>query len=177
MSTKNDLSLKYSKGTIYIHWISVILILILFPLGKYIAGLEYEDKLFPLRVHAILGIFLFVLTIVRVYFYFNYPKPPHIKTGSNFNDKLIVWIENSFYYLIFLISLLGVLAMVLLGYGNAVLNNDASLIKPHKESIWVESHNILATILMILFVLHVIGVIKHYIKTKENTLKRITFLK
>ena len=177
MNAKNDMTVKYSKGTIIIHWITALLILILFPLGKYIGGLESEDKLSPLGIHAALGIIVFVLTIIRAYFYFKHPRPPHLKTGYKFNDKLIVWIDNSFYYLIFLISILGILAMINIGYGNAIRTGDISLIKPHDESLLVEGHNLLATILMILFVLHVIGVIKHYILTKENTLRRITYLK
>ncbi len=177
MNVKNDLTIKYSKGIIYIHWISALLILILFPLGKYTESLALDNKLLPLTIHAILGLTVFVLTIIRIFFYFKYPRPPRLKTGSKFNDKLIVRIENSFYYLIVMISIFGILAMTTLGYGNAIKNNDISLIIPHKESFFIESHNFFATILMIFFVFHVFGVIKHKILTKENTLKRITFLK
>ena len=45
MKTTNDLNQKYSTATIAIHWVSTILILILFPLGKYTSGIEGEDKL------------------------------------------------------------------------------------------------------------------------------------
>ncbi len=31
----NDLSKKYNKGIIAIHWITTVLIVVLFPLGKY----------------------------------------------------------------------------------------------------------------------------------------------
>ena len=41
----NDLSKKYSRGTIMIHWLTAILILTLFPLGKDMEGLEPIDKM------------------------------------------------------------------------------------------------------------------------------------
>ncbi|HHH55264.1 MAG TPA: hypothetical protein ENK91_16515 [Bacteroidetes bacterium] len=177
MKVKNDLTQKYSKPTIIIHWVSAILILILFPLGKYVEDLQPIDKLTPLKIHAILGIVVLILTLLRTYYFFKNPRPDHIKTGSKFNDKLAVWIHYSFYYLLFIITISGILAMIIIGYGNAIKANDISLIKPHENSLLIKTHGLMATIMMILFVLHVIGVVKHLIMTKENTLKRITFMK
>ena len=45
MKTTNYLNQKYSTATIAIHWISTIIILMLFPLDKYTKGIEDEEKL------------------------------------------------------------------------------------------------------------------------------------
>jgi len=75
--------------------------------------------------------------------------------------------------LLFIIPLTGIIALITTGYGDAISSGDINLIKPHEESIPLESHEILATTMMITLLLHVIGVIKHKILHKENTMKRI----
>jgi len=171
--TKNDLTQKYGKSTIWIHWVTAILIIISFPLGKYVEELEPVDKLGFLKIHAILGIIVLLLSIYRSYLYFKSPRPPKLKTGSDFNDKLVIWIHNIFYILLFLIPLTGIVTMITTGYGDAVFAGDINLIKPHEESLPLESHEILATLMMILLLLHIIGVVKHKVLYKENTMKRI----
>ncbi len=170
---KNDLSKKFSKGTIAMHWITAILILILFPLGKYMEDLSVSEKMGLIKVHAILGIVVFILTIIRSYLFFKAPRPKDIKTGSKLNDKLAVWIHNLFYFLLFGLSLSGIATMILGGYGEALQSGNYELIKSHSEIPPLKGHSVLALIMMILLFLHVIGVIKHYVLTKENTLKRI----
>ena len=54
MST-NDLDKKYSLGTRIIHWLTASSVLILFPLGKYMDGLNPVDKMDLVQFHAMLG--------------------------------------------------------------------------------------------------------------------------
>lgn len=170
---KNDLTKKFSKGTVVTHWLTAILIIILFPLGKYMEGLEPIEKMGLIKVHAGLGILVLLLTIFRTYFFFKHERPEDLKTGSKFNDKLAVWIHNIFYFLLFGIAISGIVVMVLGGYGDAISSGDTSLIKPHAEIPPLKGHGIMALIMMVLLVLHILGAIKHYVLTKENTLKRI----
>ena len=173
MKIQNDLSKKFSKGTIWIHWLTTILILALFPLGKYMEGIEATDKMGLIEVHIILGIIVLILTIFRSYLFFKAPRPGHLETGSNFNNKLLVFIHKSFYFLLFIITISGVATMILGGYGDALSNGNAELIKPHSEIGPLGAHSLMSVILIIFIVMHVVGVIKHYFLTKENTLKRI----
>ena len=170
---QNDLSQKYGKGTIAIHWITTLLILILFPLGKYMAGLEPSEKMGMIKIHAILGIIVFVLTIIRSWLFFKKPRPADLKTGSKLNDKLAVWIHNLFYFLLFGIAISGIATMVLGGYGDALTGGNPELIVNREEIPPLKAHGILALVMILLLIMHVIGVIKHYILLKENTLKRI----
>lgn len=171
---KNDLTQKYHKGTIAIHWITTLLIIILFPLGKYMEGLQPIEKMGLIKVHAILGILVLILTIIRSWLFFKKKRPEDLKTGSKFNDKLAVWIHNLFYFILFAIAFSGIATMVLGGYGDALQTNNFELIKDSGEIPSLKPHGIMATILILLLVMHVIGVLKHYIFTKENTLKRIS---
>ena len=170
---QNDLSKKFSKGTILIHWITAFLIILLFPMGKYMADLLPEEKVTLIIIHAGLGIVIFVLTIVRSWLFFKSPRPADLKTGSKFNDKLAVWIHNVFYFLLFGISVSGIGIMIDGGHGEALSSGNSDLILPKEGILPWTAHEIMSLIMMVLLVMHVAGVVKHYLVTKENTLKRI----
>ena len=170
---QNDLSKKFSKGTILLHWFTAVLIITLFPLGKYMTGLEPAEKMGMIKIHAALGILIFVLTIIRTWLFFKAERPADLKTGSKFNDKLAVWIHNAFYFLIFGIALSGIASMAIGGYGDALSSGNSELILASSEIAPLQGHGFMAFLMMLLLALHVLGAIKHYILTKENTLKRI----
>ena len=170
----NDLTKKYSKATIIIHWLSALLIIALFPLGKYMSGLEPEAKMGLIKIHAISGMLVLILTLVRTFVFFKHKRPEDIKTGSKFNDKLSIWIHNIFYFIIIGICVSGVATMILGGYGNALTANDSTLIMESSEIGPLKPHGLMALIMMLLLVMHIVGVIKHYVIKKENTLKRIS---
>lgn len=171
---QNDLSQKFSRGTIAIHWLTALLIFALFPLGKYMEGLEPAEKMGMIKIHAVLGIVIFILTIIRSWLFFKAPRPIDLQTGSKFNDKLAIGIHNVFYFLLLGISISGIATMVLGGYGEAISNANSELIINRNEILPLKGHGIMALILMLLFAMHVVGVIKHYIVIKENSLKRIS---
>jgi len=170
---KNDLSKIFSKGIIITHWLTALLILMLFPLGKFMEGLQVSEKTGLIKIHIILGLAVLVLTIIRSFLFFRSPRPEDLKTGSRFNDKLTVWIHNVFYFLLFAIAISGIATMILGGYTEALKSDNFGLIKVSDEIPPLKPHGILALIMMILLFMHIVGVIKHYIISKENTLKRI----
>ena len=170
---KNDLSKKFSLTTRVTHGFTALLILALFPMGKYMDGLEVSEKMGLVKIHAILGIVVLLLTIVRSYAFFKHERPADLKTGSNLNDKLAVWIHNIFYFLLFGIALSGLATMVLGGYGEAIQMGEISKVKSPSEIPPLKPHGIMALLMIVLLVLHVLGFIKHLILKKENTLKRI----
>ena len=170
---RNDLTQKFSKGTIITHWLTTILILALFPLGKYMEGLSSLEKMGLIKIHVILGIIVFLVTLIRSYLFFKSQRPEDLKTGSKFNDKLAVWIHNAFYFLLIGISIAGLATMFIGGYIDALKSGNSELILVKENIGPLKAHGILATIMMILVVLHILGVVKHYLFTKENALKRI----
>ena len=173
MKTTNDLNQKYSTTTIAIHWVSTILILILFPLGKYTSGIEGNEKLSLIQTHALLGLALLILTLIRTWLFFKSERPADLKTNSKINDKLIVWVHNLFYILLFAITISGIAAMLSGGYVEALESQNIQHIKSEGDIKALGGHELLALIMVILVIVHIAGVIKHYIKNKENTLKRI----
>ncbi len=170
---KNDLTKKFSSGTIITHWLTAVLILALFPMGKYMSDIETAEKMGLIKIHVVLGIIVFVMTIIRSWLFFKAPRPEDLKTGSSFNDKLVIWIHNAFYFLLFGISISGIGTMILGGYGEALINGNPNIILNKYEVMPLKGHEIMSLIMMILLVMHIVGVVKHYLLTKENTLRRI----
>ncbi len=170
----NDLNQKYSKVTVVVHWLTALLIFILFPMGKYMEGLDPSEKMGLIRIHAILGLIVFGLTIIRSWQFFKARRPEDLKTGSKFNDKLAVWIHNAFYFLLFGLAVSGIATIGLGGYIDALQIGNSELILERNEVLPLKGHGILALIMILLLVMHVIGVIKHYLLLKENTLKRMS---
>ncbi len=169
----NDLTKKFSKPTIVVHWLSAIIIITLFPLGKYMEGLDAIDKMGLVKLHAFLGVVILVLTLYRTFLFFKHERPEDLKTGSKFNDKLAVWIHNAFYFLLIFIGISGLAVLFTGGYIDAFGTNAVEMIKSPDEIPPLKAHSLFSLILMVLLLLHVVGVIKHYILKKENTLKRI----
>lgn len=172
-SVHNDLSDKFSKGIIVIHWLTALLILVLFVSGLSLKGLEVSEKMDLLKFHASLGTLFFLLTIIRSILFFKSRRPADLKTSSRFNDILAVWIHNVLYVLMLLLGISGIATMIIGGYGDALQTGDLSLIKPREDIASLKAHTVLSFLTIGLVVLHIIGVIKHFILTKENTLKRI----
>ncbi|MBS1776171.1 MAG: cytochrome b/b6 domain-containing protein [Bacteroidetes bacterium] len=171
----NNLSDKYSKGTIIIHWLSFLLIIALIPTGIIMADMEPGiAKINLLRLHALVGIIVFVLTLVRVWFFFRHKRPSKLETGSVLHNKLVVWIENSFYYILILLCITGIGTIIMGGFGEAIQSVNASLLPENLDIPPLNAHKASAILLIIVLFGHIGGVINHYIKNKENTIKRIT---
>jgi len=169
----NDLTQKFSKSIIYVHWISAILILILFPLGKYMTGLEPIAKMGLIKLHAVLGILILLLTVFRTFIFFKHRRPADLETDSKFNNWLVKWNHNAFYYILIIIGLSGIGVLATGGYLAAFSGNDPAMILPADEIIPLKIHGLMSLLTMLLLLMHVVGVAKHYFITKENTLKRI----
>lgn len=170
---KNDLSQKFSKGIIVPHWLSALLILMLFIQGLYMKELEMSEKMGLIKSHAIMGILVLILTINRTISLFKSKRPEHLKTGSKFNDKLVIWIHKILYFLIYAIIISGVSTVFLGGYGEALQTGNIDLIKSFEEIPPLEPHGIMSMVMMALVLAHIAGFLKHLIFKKENTLKRI----
>lgn len=174
-NNKTELTTKYNKGVIIIHWISALLIFALFPMGKYMSDIPIIDKITLIKIHSVLGFLVFLLTIARSILYFTKERPERLSTGSKANDLLAKVVQSSFYFLLFAISISGSVIMVYGGYIDVLMSSGAipELIIPREEIGAIDIHNILATIMMILVAMHIVGVFRYNAIHKTNIIKRI----
>ena len=171
---QNDLSVKYSLATRVTHWLTALGIFALIPLGIKMHEMEVStDKLALYKTHNIIGFIILLLTLYRVYLYFKHERPPHLKTGSKWNDRLIVWIHNTFYFVILLMTFSGLATNISTGIFDAIKSNDISQFPAVINAIPAQMHEILYIILGLLILMHIGGFFKHWILKKENTFKRM----
>ena len=86
-----------------------------------------------IKIHAVLGIIILIITVIRSWLFFKAPRPVDIKTGSKFNDKFAVWLHNAFYFLLFGIAISGIATLILGGYGEALNSGNSELIINRSE--------------------------------------------
>jgi cytochrome b561 len=63
--------------------------------------------------------------------------------------------------------------MIMGGYTEVLNTSMIDHVKPKNEISSLKAHGLLSIIMMLLLLLHIAGIIKHYLKTNENVLKRI----
>jgi cytochrome b561 len=132
-----------------------------------------DAKILLLRIHVFVGATVFILTLLRVWFFFKRKRPARLETGNPIHNKMIVWIDNSFYIVLLLLSISGILTVIQGELGQAIKTADYSLLPNKLEVAPLAAHQVLAKLLIALLIAHVGGVINHYIRVKENTLRRI----
>ena len=110
-------------------------------------GLEPAEKMGMIKIHAVLGIVIFILTIIRSWLFFKASRPIDLQTGSKFNDKLAIGIHNAFYFLLFGIAISRIATMVFGGYREAISNENSELIINQNEILPLKGHGIMALIL------------------------------
>lgn len=165
---------KYNKESIFIHWLTAGLILVLFPLGNELEDADPSIRIALIAIHIVLGIVVLILSLFRSWQVMNRPQPAPLDTGSAINNALVKWVHRAFYFLLFAISISGIITVVAGQYHKAISKNDTSIISSTPGFPILEYHDMFSKILMLLLVMHVVGVIKHYLIKKENPLKRIT---
>jgi len=168
----NNLDQKFSQPMIWIHWITALLITILVLSSLKVGGFDSIERGSVIKLHLILGSLVFVLTVIRSFYLFREKQPDNLKTGSKFMDRLIEWNHIFFYFLLFAISVMGFVVVIDGHYIQGLLNGMESISPQHEISML--KYHVLATLFIVLLALmHVMGVIKHLVFTRENTLKRI----
>ena len=171
---KNDLTHRYDKSVIWVHWLSFLLIAALVPTGKILREYPEEvDRFLFYQIHVYVGILVFLMTLYRVYLYFSKPRPPRLNTGLAWHNQFIVWVQRLFYGALLALGFSGLIVIFTNDIAQALLQNNRSLLPAKVDSEVFEIHEIMGNLLIALFVAHILGVLIHYLRHKENVLKRI----
>jgi cytochrome b561 len=166
---------KYPKPMIAIHWLTVILLAIVFIKGKGLEDVEFnESNMNQYRVHALLGMALLILTVIRLFVKKAYKNslPPEITYYSDGHKTIVNLVNKLLYVFLILTPLFGFIMIFQTGamtvdFGGAFPKDahfNETLEVLHKGSIFI---------LVSLVVTHVVGVILYKIKTGENLVRRI----
>lgn len=170
---------KYSNKTIWIHWLSALLIFGLIYTGITMEHSSLDENKFTLyKIHFIIGIVVFTLTIIRVFVLLKSTKLVGLYPENSIREKFRKFVYNGFYIVILWMCISGILSLSLEGILPALqsgnLKDLPEITKDGLHPIML-SHHIVAKFVFLLLIFHIGGFLLHLIQKKENTLKRIWF--
>lgn len=163
MSTRPGPATAYDRTSVAFHWISAVAIIAMWPIGKIMTGAAGEPSSLLYSTHVGLGLVVSVITVVRIIWIFRSDRPEELEMPR---WERILFVANHYilYGLLLLLSLSGVAMLLAAGSFDAV-----ALSKNDGPS---DQHEITSTIFLLMFVMHVAGVIFYQIK-QGRTLRRM----
>jgi cytochrome b561 len=171
---------RYSRGAVILHWLIAVLIVLNFIGAAVAEEMPKAEAAQVMANHKANGIIILLLTLVRIAWRFVRPAPALVETLQAWEAAVAKVTHWLFYFLM--------LAIPVAGWG---LHSAASGGKPvsvfglfampalpvghDKPTIGVfhEAHEITATLMFLLFFLHVGAALKHQFVDKDGTMRRI----
>ena len=157
------------------HWLSAAVLFIQIPLGFYLVDLDFSDKRLTIEsIHVTLGLSIFYLTILRLFYKLINPTPSLTKNVFP-GQKTIAKLNHVFLYIsILIITISGALKKLFNGEILDLFFFDLE-IKDNFDlaELFYEIHIFGNYTLIALILLHISAVIIHKILFKENLLRRI----
>lgn len=194
---------RYTTTAILLHWLIAIGIFGLFFLGWYMTDLPKEapkaasfdlfdwglytwqlaepvsPRSFYFNLHKSLGLTLLALVIFRLVWRITHQPPALLDSLKDWEKKLAKAGHHILYLLMFAMPISGVMMAVFSKYGLkwfgisliAGLDND-----PLRKS-FVEIHEFIGTLILVVVAIHVLGALKHAIIDKDGSMKRMSLKK
>lgn len=176
----SDRAARYSRGAIILHWLIALLII-----GNFIGAWTSEDlprdeRMIMMGYHKATGVVILLLTLVRIgWRLFNRP-PALVATLKSWEAATARVTHALFYALMLAVPLAGLGLHSAFGKGQPVsvfglFDFPALPVGSDKPTIGLfhELHEITATAMLVLFVLHVAAALKHQFVDRNGTLARM----
>ncbi|MCE9683097.1 cytochrome b [Halomonas alkalisoli] len=163
--------------SIFLHWLSALVVVGLFVLGWWMTGLGYFDAWYNLAPwwHRSIGMLLLFATLLRLIWRFMQPTPP--SQGSRLERIAAHLGHTALYVLMLLVMVSGYLISTARGRGISVFDwfELPALIShlPNQASIAGEVHWYSALALMLLAAGHALAALKHHYLDRHDTLTRM----
>ena len=179
-----DKHLTYSSPRKWLHWLTVLCLLALFPLGKWMtarAAANIWDDLTNLIYgwHKLIGMAVLILIVLRIFAKFASPDPAYEASVSRSIQVLAKSVHGLMYLLLLLVPLLGWAGVsafpaliTIAGYHLPAMPGipkDQALAKQI-----FEIHGTLAMVLLVLIVGHVAAALKHLLIDRDSVFQRMT---
>ncbi len=161
------------------HWLTALLIVVMYALGWYMADLELADpsKFALYQIHKSIGITIFVLAVLRLLWRLTHPAPPLPETMSSWERLAAEAAHWGLYGLILIQPLIGVLQsnaanFPIVFWGGYEL---PALLAPNEtlDKLLVDAHHLLANVLAGMVLLHVAAALRHHVLLKDDVLRRM----
>ncbi|WP_159810009.1 cytochrome b/b6 domain-containing protein [Litoreibacter roseus] len=174
----------YGGVTKTFHWLTALLILTLIPLGIYANGLPYETgeqlafKAQVFSIHKTLGVTVFFVALTRILWAISQPKPAPLHGDQKVQHFLAETVHWLLYASLIVVPLSGWIH-------HAATTGFAPIWWPFGQSLpfvpkddglahtFASLHIIFERVLLVAFLLHFAGAMKHHVIDKDATLRRM----
>lgn len=170
---------RYHPLQVSFHWLVVVLLFVMFLLGKYMSGLPNDTgKIVPLAVHITLGVITAAILIIRFIARFRLPQPASAPTKSAVLDVIGKVVHYALYALVLLMVISGTslslragLIPIVFGGSSASLPADFFVYSARAL------HGLTARVLLVTVAVHVGAAFYHQLVLKDHILRRMAFEK
>ncbi|MFY0687207.1 MAG: cytochrome b/b6 domain-containing protein [Cyclobacteriaceae bacterium] len=179
MSNKVIETENYSVRTVWIHWVSALLIFGLIYTGINMEHGDHNLQKFNLyKTHFTFGITVFLLTIWRTIALMSDVRPTPLYKEKSFHQRFISFVHYAFYVVIIWMCISGIASLFLEGIFPSLISGKfeelPEIVADGFHPIML-SHHIVAKLVFLLLIFHIVGFMIHLIRKKENTFKRIWY--
>jgi cytochrome b561 len=160
---------RYGSVAILIHWASAAAVILAFAAGFAVANVTEQPTL--LLVHIALGLIVFVLTLLRILWWWladRHPAPP--ANQPQWQRMAATGVHLALYVILILMATSGITTLILSGAMPTIIGGtipDFSGIIPRL------AHGVMARVLLALFVLHVAAALYHQFIRRDQLLARM----
>ncbi|WP_067732100.1 cytochrome b [Novosphingobium naphthalenivorans] len=169
---------QYSRVAVVLHWLIALLIALNFIAAWVAEDMPKAEKMQIMANHKAFGLTILALTVIRILWRLVHKAPPLSAALASWEVALARVVHVLFYFLMLFIPLTG--WGMASGSGNPVswfglFDVPALPVAGNKAlgGIFHESHEVLATIMLGLFALHVAGALKHQLLDRDDTMARM----
>lgn len=192
---------KYNKVAVLLHWLIAIAIAFMLVLGDFMGELpkkgpeftsfDFMDlgvytvqvaepmtmRTFYYNFHKSVGFTLLLLVALRLVWRLMHRPPALPSDLTPLDRKLAAAGHHGLYLMMFLMPISGMLMTLYSKYGLKWFGIQiyGGLDKPEMTKFFSEVHEVFATLLVILIVVHVLGALKHQFIAKNGLMRRMWF--
>lgn len=178
MESENAKTEKYSGAIRVLHWVMAILIIMMLTMGLVMGNIPRGDpnRLWVYNLHKSLGVTILALAFIRLLIRAK-TKAPALPDAIPAIERTLAKLGHlGLYAFMFALPITGLVMSN--GFGFAVSWFGVELprlVSPNRDlgGLAAEAHEILAYTLIALVAMHVLAVIKHYVRERINLLKRM----
>ncbi len=166
---------RYHPFYVVLHWMMAVPIILNLLTGMFALDPMPDTpvKIGPLSVHAIAGMLIAILLVVRLIARFVLPRP----ATANENNPFLRFVANATHFLLYV----GIIGMVISGMGlltmanlPAVFRGEVPFPSDFMDFLPRIGHGLTATILLALVGLHIAAALYHQFIVKDNLLARMS---
>lgn len=166
---------KYSKRSVVVHWLTLVLLVAAAVLGDGAAEARESGHpaLASYMAHILAGNLILLLTLARLYFRGQDGVPAAL--GNTPMDKVAKGIQHTLYLVLILLPLSGVAIVLNSGIGKALFAGDATLVPKDLDGLLAHNvHETLVAVLVALVLVHLLGALKHQFVLKDGIMDRMS---